>query len=166
MYLISPQPPPPSDISTHSIFFVLSILMEVALARHHNKEKRFGPSPANNYTSGYGKRPGFFGRLFGRKTAAAAANDDNELPEHTHPDQLNDTTRPSHGTERTAVSSYPDDTHNKYDGNGYSYPDGRQDGYGQIHYPDHEYGVTQQQQQQPSTHNPNYRYDDGVYDRA
>ncbi|KAL2676801.1 hypothetical protein Neosp_010567 [[Neocosmospora] mangrovei] len=147
-------------------FFVFSILMEVALARHHNKEKRFGPSPANNYTSGYGKRPGFFARLFRRKTAAV--DQDNELPEHTHPDQLDDNARQSHGTERTAVNSYPDNTYNKYDSNGYSYPDanhGRQDGYGQIHYPEPEYGVTQ-----PTPHNnqnnANYRYDDGVYDRA
>ncbi|KAF4463230.1 membrane-associating domain-containing [Fusarium albosuccineum] len=144
-------------------FFVFSILMEVALARHHRKEKRFGPSPANNYTSGYGKKGGFFGRLFRRKTAATEAGHD--LPEHTHPDQLNDDFRQSHATERTAVNNYAEDTaYNKYDNNGFSYQDtnyGRQDGYGQIHYPEPEQGVAQ-----PSHNNPNYRYEDGVYDRA
>ncbi|KAF4970094.1 hypothetical protein FSARC_2795 [Fusarium sarcochroum] len=143
-------------------FFVFSILMEVALARHHRKEKRFGPSPANDYTSGYAKR-GFFGRLFRRKTAATEAGTD--LPEHTHPDQL-DGFRQSHATDRTAVNNYPDNTYNKYDNNGFSHQDpkyGRQDGYGQIHYPEPEYGVTQPARQ---NENPNYRYEDGVYDRA
>ena len=30
--------------------------MQVFLVRHHKKEKRYGPSPANNYTSGSGRR--------------------------------------------------------------------------------------------------------------
>ncbi|KAF4978118.1 hypothetical protein FZEAL_5450 [Fusarium zealandicum] len=145
------------------IFFVFSILMEVALARHHRKEKRFGPSPANDYTSGYGQKGGIMGRLFRRKTAAT--DDGNTLPEHTHPEQLDDF-RQSHATERTAVNSYPDTPYNKYDNNGFTYEDanhGRQDGYGQIHYPEPEYGFAHPQNQ---NQNPNYRYEDGVYDRA
>jgi len=47
-----------------ALLFFLSALVQLALARHHKKEKRFGPSPANNYTSGRGTR--FFGRR-GRK---------------------------------------------------------------------------------------------------
>jgi len=39
-----------------AVLFLLTALMQIALARHHKKEKRFGPSPTNNYTSGYGKR--------------------------------------------------------------------------------------------------------------
>jgi len=39
-----------------AVLFFLTALMQIALARHHKKEKRFGPSPTNNYTSGYGKR--------------------------------------------------------------------------------------------------------------
>ena len=31
--------------------------MAVLLMRHHKKEKRFGPGPKNNYTSGKGKTP-------------------------------------------------------------------------------------------------------------
>jgi hypothetical protein len=149
------------------IFFILSILTEVALARHHRKEKRFGPSPANDYTSGYGAKGGFLGRLF-RRRKTAAAGEGHDLPEHTHPDQL-DTYRQSHATDRTAVNNFPDNTnaYNKYDNNGFSHQDanhGRQDGYGQIHYPEPEYGVTHPPARQ--TENPNYRYEDGVYDRA
>ncbi|KAF4415031.1 membrane-associating domain-containing [Fusarium acutatum] len=147
------------------IFFIFSIMMEVALARHHRKEKRFGPSPANDYTSGYGAKGGFLGRIF-RRRKTAAAEEGHDLPEHTHPDQL-DTYRQSHTTDRTAVNNYPDNTYNKYDNTGFSYQDpkyGRQDGYGQIHYPEPEYGVTQPPARQ--TENPNYRYEDGVYDRT
>ncbi|CAF3443511.1 unnamed protein product [Fusarium graminearum] len=149
------------------IFFILSILVEVALARHHRKEKRFGPGPTNDYTSGYGAKGGFFSRIFRRRKNTAAKNDD-ALPEHAHPDQL-DTYRQSHATDRTAVNNFPDDNnaYNKYENNplGYQEPNhGRQDGYGQIHYPEPQYGVTQPPVRQAE--NPNYRYDDGVYDRA
>lgn len=141
--------------------------MEVALARHHRKEKRFGPGPANDYTSGYGAKGGFFSRIF-RRRKTAATSDGHDLPEHTHPDQL-DTYRQSHATDRTAVNNFPDNTntYNKYDNNGYNHPDpnlGRQDGYGQVHYPEPEYGVTQPPVRQAE--NPNYRYEDGVYDRV
>ncbi|KAJ5497513.1 hypothetical protein N7463_009500 [Penicillium fimorum] len=33
-------------------FFLTSILFQILLARHHKREKRFGPSPSNGYTSG------------------------------------------------------------------------------------------------------------------
>ncbi|UZP44440.1 hypothetical protein NXS19_012252 [Fusarium pseudograminearum] len=98
------------------IFFILSILVEVALARHHRKEKRFGPGPTNDYTSGYGAKGGFFSRIFRRRKNTAAGNDD-ALPEHAHPDQL-DTYRQSHATDRTAVNNFPDDNaYNKYENN-------------------------------------------------
>lgn len=42
--------------------FLLSILTELALMRHHKSEKRYGPSPNNNYTAGSGRRFGFMGR--------------------------------------------------------------------------------------------------------
>lgn len=41
--------------------FLLSALLQILLVRHHKKEKRYGPSPANGYTSGSGRK-GFFGR--------------------------------------------------------------------------------------------------------
>ena len=43
-----------------ALFFLVTAAMQVMLVRHHKKEKRFGPSPSNNYTSGYGKKR--FGR--------------------------------------------------------------------------------------------------------
>ncbi|KAL6855778.1 hypothetical protein J3F83DRAFT_718475 [Trichoderma novae-zelandiae] len=105
------------------VFFLLSILMEFALTRHHHKEKRYGPSPQNDYTSGFGRRTddtpkqraGFFGRLFGGGKAVDASEEGNMLPAHPQPDQLhadnNDISNPYNHT----------DYHNKYEaGYGYS----------------------------------------------
>ncbi|KXH51061.1 hypothetical protein CSAL01_05681 [Colletotrichum salicis] len=129
-------------------FFIFSILVEVALARHHRKEKRFGPSPKNNYTSGSGSKPGFFSS-FRRRGRADTVTNDNALPMHTSPDQV----RPSYATETTAVAQ--DAGYPKYEGaygntttatggaNGYEYG--------------HETGTTQP---------PPRHYNDGVYDRV
>lgn len=38
-------------------FFLLSIAFDLLLVRHHKKEKRYGPSPANKYTKGFGRKP-------------------------------------------------------------------------------------------------------------
>jgi hypothetical protein len=37
--------------------FIITALLQVLLVRHRKKEKRYGPSPANNYTSGTGRTP-------------------------------------------------------------------------------------------------------------
>ncbi|KAK1964285.1 hypothetical protein LZ32DRAFT_609142 [Colletotrichum eremochloae] len=132
------------------IFFILSILVEVALARHHHKEKRFGPSPKNNYTSGSGAKPGFFSS-FRRRNRPVAETNENALPMHASPDQV----RTSYATETTAVgqeSAYP-----KYEGayatNGTAGVNGYNHG--------QETGTT------GTTQPPNnYRYNDGVYDRV
>ncbi|PHH79299.1 hypothetical protein CDD80_5200 [Ophiocordyceps camponoti-rufipedis] len=80
------------------ILFVFTALMEVALARHHRKANRFGPSPANNYTSGYGSS--LWAKMpFSRRRRAT--QDPNTLPEHTHPEQLD--ARRSYATETTAI---------------------------------------------------------------
>ncbi|KAH6636956.1 hypothetical protein F5144DRAFT_591948 [Chaetomium tenue] len=85
------------------IFFALSPFVSLALVRHRRKEMRIGPSPANDYTEGYGgrKRFNFFG--LGRKRAADAdaAHNPNILPEHSTPDDL----RHSYATEQTRVGS-------------------------------------------------------------
>lgn len=88
--------------------------------RNRRKEKRFGPGPANGYTSGYGsrRRRGFFG--FGRKRGTGMT-DENALPEHTHPADVRD----SYATEQTRVGeSYGDgtaaNTYNKYGEPGYT----------------------------------------------
>ncbi|GAB7356389.1 hypothetical protein MBLNU459_g7169t1 [Dothideomycetes sp. NU459] len=45
-----------------AFLFFITALMQIALVRNHKKEKRFGPSPANNYTSGTGNRKFWQGR--------------------------------------------------------------------------------------------------------
>jgi len=43
-------------VSIINIFlFLVTALLQVALVRHHRREKRYGPSPANNYTAGSGR---------------------------------------------------------------------------------------------------------------
>lgn len=93
-----------------AILFLVTAGLQIALVRRHKEEKRYGPSPSNNYTSGSGRRFGF-----GRKNK----NKDAELgPTGTavgagglaagHPD-----TRPSHETGYTgstaAASGFPGD---------------------------------------------------------
>lgn len=97
----------------------MSALVEFALVRNRRKEKRFGPGPANGYTSGYGskRRRGIFG--FGRKRGMT--NDSNTLPEHTHPADVRD----SYATEQTRVGdSHGDGTaangYNKYGESGFT----------------------------------------------
>lgn len=138
-----------------SVFFIISALTELGLARHRKKEQRFGPSPANNYTSGYGAgggpRRGVFGSLFRRnhQPNGAAAVDPNALPAHPEPDHL----RQSYNTEATHVDDTlpaPGDT------NGYhKYGEA---GYGQqpAHAAPAMTGV------QPQT-NYGHRYGDGTY---
>ena len=46
-----------------AILFLCTAASQIMLLRHHKKEKRYGPSPSNNYTSGKGSR-------FGRKKAS------------------------------------------------------------------------------------------------
>lgn len=131
-----------------SFFFIFSIFTEVALARHRSREKRFGPSPANNYTSGYGKGGGLFGWLRRRRTVASG----NILPEHTHPDQLE--TRKSYGTDATAVG-HELPSYSKY-GDHAAYPQAVT-----THEPP--YPISPQHPVPPPA---GYRYDDGVYERV
>jgi hypothetical protein len=37
--------------------FFFTAIVQILLVRHHKKEKRYGPGPSNNYTSGAGRRP-------------------------------------------------------------------------------------------------------------
>lgn len=134
-----------------SVFFIISALTELGLARHRKKEQRFGPSPANNYTSGYGAggapRRGF-GSLFRRRQQPdAAAEDPNALPAHPEPGHL----RQSYNTEATHVDDTlpaPGDT-NGYHKHGEA-------GYGQQTAAPAMTGV------QPQT-NYGHRYGDGTY---
>ncbi|KAB5575877.1 hypothetical protein GE09DRAFT_1093710 [Coniochaeta sp. 2T2.1] len=107
------------------IFFLMSALMEVALVRHHRKEKRFGPGPANGYTSGYGSKlggGGFLGRFGRKRHAAGMAEDPNALPVHATPNDVRD----SYATEQTRVEpGYENGTngtngYNKYEQSGFA----------------------------------------------
>lgn len=55
-----------------AFIFICTAAMQVFLVRHHKKEKRYGPSPSNNYTSGFGK-----GKFWQRKPKNA--NRDTEM---------------------------------------------------------------------------------------
>jgi hypothetical protein len=59
-----------------AFLFLFSALIQLWLGRHHQREKRFGPSPKNNYTSGSGNR--WFNRKRGPKTTNAAYAKDAE----------------------------------------------------------------------------------------
>jgi hypothetical protein len=154
-------------------FFLFSILAEVALVRHHRKEKRFGPSPQNNYTSGYGhekRAGGFMSRVFRRRGKGSIAEDENALPAHPQPSD----NRQSYATETTAVNPpYAHDTNAAYPApysagttntaaHKYDYPQHGtvEDGYS-GRYGDHQPAVAQLPSNPPA-HQP---YGDGVYDR-
>ncbi|KAM7217422.1 hypothetical protein V8F06_007171 [Rhypophila decipiens] len=81
------------------LFFILSAILEGLLIRHRRKERRFGPSPINGYTSGYGKTPsspshppkqGFFSRFSKRNRRRQGTDNSDVLPAHPHPDDLRD----------------------------------------------------------------------------
>lgn len=57
-----------------ALLFLCTAAMQILLVRHHKKEKRFGPSPGNNYTSGYSKkRFGMFGKKDKNRNSMKAA---------------------------------------------------------------------------------------------
>ena len=84
-----------------ALLFICTAVMQIMLVRHHRKEKRYGPSPSNNYTSGYGSKFGF-----GRKKAAPTTNKDQEAGAgglgYNAPD-----TRVSHETGYTGSAAAP-----------------------------------------------------------
>jgi hypothetical protein len=59
---------------------LISILFQILLARHHKREKRFGPSPNNGYT--YGSRKSFWRR---NKNSPEAVGGADTLPGHPTP---------------------------------------------------------------------------------
>lgn len=60
-----------------AFLFFISAFVQIWIGRHHQKQKRYGPSPANNYTRGNGIR--FFRRRGGARSAHAAAAKDAEV---------------------------------------------------------------------------------------
>ncbi|KAM7209147.1 hypothetical protein V8F20_000485 [Naviculisporaceae sp. PSN 640] len=174
------------------LFFIASAILEALLMRHRRKARRFGPSPINGYTSGYGKttshhhKGGLWSRIFGRKSRRQGTDltdNSNALPEHTHPADLHDNNRASYYTGTTTGTTAPEDTlpptHNTPAGQPMS---GVNTGYGSYGYkPEgtHEPAYTHHSEyagapntgvtspSSPVRYPPgNYRYDDGVYERS
>ncbi|QIW97829.1 hypothetical protein AMS68_003347 [Peltaster fructicola] len=94
------------------IFFLITAAMQIALARSHKKDKRFGPSPDNGYTSGPAKKRNFWTRKSKRNNLEkdaelGAATGTLAAPHHNHH------TRASHDTATTAVGTGV--AHDKYE---------------------------------------------------
>lgn len=68
-------------MTRRSFLFLISILFQILLARHHKREKRFGPSPANDYT--WGSRRKWWSRKKSNPEAGADA-----LPGHPSPNEV------------------------------------------------------------------------------
>lgn len=96
-----------------SAFFLFSFFSELAMIFQRRREKAFGPSPKNNYTSGTEKR-----KFWQRKQKCDSGYSDggleaqkrapDSLPEHNTPGDM----RQSYQTDTTAVGHEP--VHNKY----------------------------------------------------
>lgn len=99
-------------VSVIGIFlFLISVLFQILLARHHKSEKRFGPSPANGYTYGSG------GSFFRRRNKNVSDGAD-ALPGHPSPDDLEQTTvSPPVDTSQTRFSKMNNYTNSAYTGN-------------------------------------------------
>jgi uncharacterized membrane protein YedE/YeeE len=96
-----------------AIIFAIAALMQLWLGRHHQREKRFGPSPKNNYTAGSG--PKWFRRRRGPKTTHDAYAKDAESAGALGVPLAD--TRHSHETGYTGTTAGVADTYagNKYD---------------------------------------------------
>lgn len=68
-----------TNATAFSFLFLISIVFQIALARHHKREKRFGPSPANGYTSGSRRK------FWSRKKNNPEATGADTLPGHPTP---------------------------------------------------------------------------------
>lgn len=84
-------------------FFLITAIYQVALVRHHKKEKRYGPSPANNYTSGRG-RGAFWKRKQKHNTKDAEAA--TALP-GTHENRYSNETGTTYGNNTTQHLTEP-----------------------------------------------------------
>lgn len=95
---------------------MIAALFQLWLGKRHQKDKRYGPSPANNYTSG-SARGGFFARRRAKKAARrdveAGTIGTNGIGGHHHETgRLSHDNRLSHNTATT--DSY---VGNKYEAN-------------------------------------------------
>lgn len=96
----------------HSLLFFLSAILQFFLYNHHKKEKKYGPSPKNGYTSGSAKaeKKPFFGRnkKETRDVELGAVGAGGALAAEKH-NKHNSTIRPSHDTATTgSTAANPD----------------------------------------------------------
>lgn len=92
-----------------AVLFFISALVQLALGRHHKKEKRFGPSPANGYTSGTGRRKFWQRRRTGPRDPEMAGTVPPTNTHHTTGNTLapgaGTDYRPSHDTAYTGTTA-------------------------------------------------------------
>lgn len=82
-------------VSILNIFlFLITAVLQVFLVKHHRKEKRYGPSPSNNYTAGLGK-----GKFWKRNKAAKGTRDAEMATAGNAPGRI------SHDTDMTGVTA-------------------------------------------------------------
>lgn len=74
-------------LTFYSFFFFISIFIHIFLNRHHRRDKHFGPSPSNGYTSGRGRGARFW-RSKKKNAAAAHAADDKFQTQHPLPQDV------------------------------------------------------------------------------
>lgn len=103
-----------------ALLFIVTALFQVFLVRKHKKEKRFGPGPSNNYTSGPAKR-NFWNRKKKTDRDAEMATATTARAGGLTAGHANDI-RPSHETGYTGSTvAAPGDKYDKVDGaNGYA----------------------------------------------
>ncbi|KAK4548064.1 hypothetical protein LTR36_010784 [Oleoguttula mirabilis] len=116
-----------------ALLFLCTAALQLALIRSHKKEKRYGPGPKNNYTSGFGKKRGLFSKKnknvdqdaeLGGAGAGTAAGAGMLAPEQHD-------MRPSHETGYTGstVGAPGEASYDKVDGAGTHAPHGAHGGY-------------------------------------
>ena len=86
----------------------MAAFLQIALVRHHKKEKAFGPSPNNGYTAGTPRRK-FWQRKRARDTEYGEKRHPDALPTHSTPSDV----RTSYTTDNTAVAG-EQPVYNKY----------------------------------------------------
>lgn len=95
------------------VLFFISLLLEIMLNRRHKKEKGFGPSPTNGYTSGSEKKPPFWKRQ--KKTHRDAEVGAAGIGKH-HNEKHNGELRASHDTALTGSTAGYGGPNNRYSG--------------------------------------------------
>ena len=103
-------------ISNPSFLFLVTAALALLLNRHHKKEKKYGPGPSNDYTSGTGRRS-----FFKRKPKSKPTHDAEELgalgggnaviaEEKTHHKKHGNEFRPSNDTGMTGSTAAAPET--------------------------------------------------------